>query len=376
MSANLQLPSDKLFVEAALELAARGRNSCAPNPPVGCIIARDGEVIGRGFHRRAGEGHAEVMAIADAGGDITGATVYVSLEPCAFVGRTPACAQTLIDAGVKRVVIGTQDPHPQVAGKGCQMLRDANIDVRVLDLPEAMAMIAGFTSRLLRQRPRVVLKSASSIDGAIALASGESQWITGLAARQVVQRMRAQSDAVITGVGTVVADDPLLNVRDEVLLQGNVEQPLRVVLDSGLSAPADRQIFSHGTLVVHSLEASATYPQLAAGAVEYLAIDGGPRNLPALLQALAQRGCNNVLVEAGPKVLGSFLQADSPEPLWDEWICFMAPKVLGRQSLSLADLDLATLADAHLATVTGHAMIGEDLQIRLVPIAESRADAP
>jgi len=361
--------SDTLFVKATLELAALGRNSCAPNPPVGCMIVRDGQVIGRGYHQAAGQGHAEVNAIADAGGDIAGATVFVSLEPCAFVGRTPACAQTLIDARAKRVVIGVEDPHPQVAGKGCQMLRDAGIEVRVLNLPEAEQMIAGFVSRILKKRPRVVLKSASSLDGAVALASGESQWITGQPARQVVQELRAQSDAVITGAGTVIADDPQLTVRDPVLLQGHLAQPLRVVLDSKLRASPDSQIFSDGTLVVHGLDAGARYASPTSGEVEYLALTNGPQDLAGLLEVLAERGCNNVLIEAGPKILGSFLQSDSGVPLWDEWVCFIAPKALGRDSMSVADFAIAELAQAHAAKVLDCTLVGDDLQLRLAPAA-------
>lgn len=371
----MDLLSDTLFVQATLELAAKGRNSCAPNPPVGCIIVRQGIVLGRGYHRTAGEGHAEVNAIADAGGDITGATVYVSLEPCAFVGRTPACAQTLVDAGVARVVIGTEDPHPQVAGKGAAMLRQAGIDVRTLDLPEARAMVAGFVCRILQQRPRVVLKSASSLDGAVALASGESQWITGSEARRVVQHLRAQSDAVITGAGTVIADNPQLNVRAAELVEGNLVQPLRVVLDSTLRAPPQSQIFSANTLVVHGLDADAHYAEPTPGPVEYLALANGPRDIANLLQALAERGCNNVLVEAGPKILGSFLQANSAAPLWDEWHCFIAPKVLGSASLSVADFALTKLAAAHQASVLEQTRVGEDVWLRLAPSAFP-ADAP
>ncbi|HBW99381.1 MAG TPA: bifunctional diaminohydroxyphosphoribosylaminopyrimidine deaminase/5-amino-6-(5-phosphoribosylamino)uracil reductase RibD [Gammaproteobacteria bacterium] len=363
----MSLQSDALFLQAALELAAMGRNSCAPNPPVGCIVARHGTVIGRGFHQHAGHAHAEVNALADAGGDVAGATVYVTLEPCAFVGRTPACAQTLIDAKVGRVVVATQDPHPQVAGKGCQMLRDAGIEVVEFDLPEAQQMIAGFVSRITRQRPRVVLKSASSLDGAVALASGESQWITGAAARKEVQQLRAQSDAVITGAGTVAADDPQLNVRDPGLLAKPLEQPLRVVLDSALRAPSNRQIFSDHTLVVHGLGEGASYAETTPGAVEYLPLAGGPRNLAGLLEVLAQRGCNNVLVEAGPKILGSFLHAAQEAPLWDEWICYIAPMAMGSATLPLAEFALPHLADAQRAKVVEHRMIGEDLQLRLQP---------
>lgn len=353
-------------MKAALELAALGRNSCAPNPPVGCLIVRDGQVIGRGHHSKAGEAHAEVNAIADAGGDVAGATVYVSLEPCAFVGRTPACARTLIDAGVARVVVGAVDPHPQVAGKGAEMLRQAGIEVLMLERPEARAMIAGFASRITRKRPWVVLKSASSLDGAVALASGESQWITGPQAREQVQALRARCDAVITGAGTVVADDPQLNVRDPALLQYDVQQPLRVVLDPKLRVPSDRQILSAGTLVVHAQGPDAHYQDIPVGQVEYLALESDPIDLSVLLEVLAERGCNNVLVEAGPGLLGSFLKPDKA-PLWDEWVCFIAPKALGSASQSLAEFALGTLAQAQAAKIVEHRTVGEDLCLRLVP---------
>ncbi|MEL0047337.1 MAG: bifunctional diaminohydroxyphosphoribosylaminopyrimidine deaminase/5-amino-6-(5-phosphoribosylamino)uracil reductase RibD [Gammaproteobacteria bacterium] len=358
--------SDHLFVKAALELASLGRNSCAPNPPVGCLIVRDGQVLGRGYHKEAGEAHAEVNAIADAGGDVAGATVYVSLEPCAFVGRTPACAQTLIDCAVARVVVGAGDPHPQVAGKGADMLRAAGIEVLMLELPEARAMIAGFASRITRKRPRVVLKSASSLDGAVALANGESQWITGPHARAQVQALRASCDAVITGAGTVIADNPQLNVRDPELLKGGVQQPLRVVLDPKLRVPADSQILSPGTLVVHAQGQGAGYTGIPAGQVEYLAVENDPVDLSALLEALAERGCNNVMVEAGPAVLGGFL-TPGEVPLWDEWFCFIAPKVLGSASQTLAEFALVDLAQAHAAKIVERRMVGEDLCLRLVP---------
>ena len=183
--------ADPLFLKACVDLAARGRTTCAPNPPVGCVIVKRGAIIGRGYHIEAGTGHAEVNAIADAGGDIKGATVYVSLEPCAFEGRTPACAETLIKHQVKRVVIAAMDPHPQVDGAGADMLRQAGIEVDIHPLPEAEAMVEGFTSRILLKRPFVRIKTASSLDGAVALANGESQWITGTAARLDVHQYRA-----------------------------------------------------------------------------------------------------------------------------------------------------------------------------------------
>ena len=353
--------SDRLFIQATVELAETGRFTCAPNPTVGCIITRNGQVIGRGYHLYAGQGHAEVNAIADAGGDVRGATVYVSLEPCSFFGQTPACAQTLIDAGVAKVVIGALDPNPRVAGKGIAMLETAHIKVELLDLAEARRCIEGFAKRITTNRPFVRLKTASSIDGAIALANGESQWITGPQARMDVQYWRARSDAVITGVGTVLADNPALNVRDAKYL--DCHQPLRVVLDSAARTPSSSKLLcdGHPTLLIHNdtAEVSVEDPE----SVARLYPKGGPNNLLALLGELGNRGCNEVLVEAGPGVLGSFLQAN----LWDEWICYLAPKALGLNTRQLANFNIEKLADSIDAKVVDQARIGDDVRLTLRP---------
>ena len=354
--------SDRLFIQATVQLAEGGRFTCAPNPTVGCIITRNGQVIGRGYHQFAGQGHAEVNAIANAGGDVAGATVYVSLEPCSFFGQTPACAQTLIDAGVARVVIGTLDPNPRVAGKGIAMLEAANIKVALLDLAEARACIAGFAQRITNNRPLVRLKTASSIDGAIALANGESQWITGPSARADVQYWRARSDAVITGVGTVIADNPALNVRDE--KYAHCCQPLRVVLDSAARTPLSSKLMcdGHPTLLVHNDTVEVSVED--SESVGRLCPKGGPNNLLALLDELGNRGCNEVLVEAGPGVVGSFLQAN----LWDEWICYLAPKALGHNVRQLADFNIEKLADSIDAKVVDQARIGDDVRLTLRPL--------
>ena len=356
--------SDLLFVTATVELAENGRFTCAPNPTVGCIITRNGQVIGRGCHQYAGQGHAEVHAIADAGGDVKGATVYVSLEPCSFFGQTPACAQTLLEAGVARVVIGALDPNPRVAGKGIAMLEAGNIKVELLDSAEARACIAGFAKRITTNRPLVRLKTASSIDGAVALANGESQWITGPSARTDVQYWRARSDAVITGIGTVLADDPQLNVRDA--RYAHCYQPLRVVLDSTARTPLSSKLLCDGqpTLLIHNDDAEVVGKDQNNASRLYL--KDGPSDLASLLDELGNRGCNEVLVEAGPGVLGSFLQAD----LWDEWICYLAPKALGRDARQLADFNIEKLADSIDAKVVDQARIGEDVRLTLRPISK------
>ena len=356
-------PSDRVFLQATVELAERGRFTCAPNPTVGCIIVRDGMVIGRGYHERTGSAHAEVNAIASAAGDVAGATVFVSLEPCAFAGRTPACAQTLIDAGVARVVIAAEDPHPRVAGAGISMLRAAGIEVNLLTQAEALDCIAGYSCRIYNDRPFVRIKTASSIDGGTALASGESQWITGPEARADVQYWRARSDAIITGVGTVLADDPQLNVR--AAPYQDCKHPLRVVLDATLRTPADARVLCDGaaTLLVH--DAGVTPPAHLQGLqqVALLALTPGPRDLAALLTHLAGEGCNEVLVEAGARVCGSFAQAG----LWDEWLCYVAPRWLGSGSQTLAEFEVHELAAAPAGKILQTTRVGDDMRVRVVP---------
>ena len=353
--------ADSVFIKAALELAEKGRFTCSPNPTVGCIIVRNGFVIGRGWHSQAGQAHAEVGAIADAGGDVNGATVYVTLEPCAFVGRTPACAQTLIDARVARVVIGALDPHPQVAGAGVKMLEAAGIDVEVLALAEARACIAGFASRYQLGRPLVRLKTGTSLDGAVAMASGESQWITSAPAREDVQYWRARSDAVLTGVGSVLADNPRLTVRDPDYLP--CRPPLRVVLDSNLRTSSEAHLVSDGgsTLLMHTvLDRAIHYP----ANVECVAMAGARPQLREVLDELGRREINEVLVEAGPGLIGGFLQ----EGLWDEWICYIAPKVLGSATQRVADFAIEKLAAAPTVRISDIQMIDSDLRLIIKPV--------
>jgi diaminohydroxyphosphoribosylaminopyrimidine deaminase/5-amino-6-(5-phosphoribosylamino)uracil reductase len=354
--------SDHLYLEAAIELARRGEYSVAANPRVGCVIVRDGEVLGRGWHVRAGEGHAEVNALRDAGDrDVTGATVYVSLEPCAFEGRTPACSQTLIKAGIGRVVAAMTDPHPKVAGQGFAELRNAGVHVDILELTQARALNPGYLSRMTLGRPWVRLKVAVSADGRTAMANGESQWITGPQARADVQHWRARSCAVITGAGTVLADDPQLNVRDRACaVEDKIRQPLRIVLDSKLRTPADARVYSgEGSALVVYADATA---QPRAG-VEHLRCGDGRVDLGQLLSQLAQRQINEVLVEAGPGLLGSFLSAG----LWDELLVYQAAKLLGSDARPMAELSINHMTDAVGATIRDCQRFGDDLRLCLVP---------
>ena len=355
--------SDHLFLREAIELAAGGRFTTAPNPCVGCVIVKQGQILGRGFHVRPGEGHAEVNALQDAhdrGHDVRGSTVYVSLEPCAFVGRTPACARTLVEAQVARVVIAMLDPHPKVAGQGVAILRDHGIEVVVRDVPEAQPLVRGYVKRVTRGLPWIRIKTASSLDGAVALADGQSKWITGPPARQDVQYWRASVDAIITGVGTVLADNPGLTVRDPAF--EDAPQPLRVVLDRQLRTPVQAQLCQdgHPTLLAHAADVAVPEQLSQSAQLSFHAL--APQDpLSALLQHLAELGCNDVLVEAGPQLVGSFLAAD----LWDEWISYLAPKWLGDQSRQLAAFDLPQLADAPSAKVVDVRRFGEDVRLIL-----------
>lgn len=356
--------SDLMFLRAAVELAEQGLYSTTPNPRVGCLIVRDGAVVGRGAHLRAGEPHAEVHALADAG-DASGATVYVSLEPCAHTGRTPPCVDALIAANVRRVVAAMGDPDPRVSGEGFARLRAAGIRAELKPLPEAEALNEGFSKRVREGRPFVRLKVAQSLDGRTAMASGESRWITGEAARADVQYWRARSCAVLTGSGTVLADDPQLTVRDRrFAVDGVIRQPLRVVADTGRRVPAAAALFAADgpVLLVHG---AAVPPQPAAPreGVESLACGDASVDLPALLDHLGGRGCNELLVEAGPRLIGAFLAGG----LWDELVLYVAPKLLGSDARPMAALPLATMAEAVHGTIVDSTTVGGDLRLRLRP---------
>ncbi len=319
----------------ALELARRGLFTTHPNPRVGCVIVKDGEKVGEGYHIKSGGPHAEIHALGDAGELARGATAYVTLEPCSHFGKTPPCANALVDAGVSRVVAAMVDPNPQVAGSGLKILEAAGIDVSSGVLAdEAVAINPGFIKRMLTGLPYVRVKSAMSLDGRTAMANGESQWITGADARADVQRLRAGSAAMVTGIGTVLADDPALNVR----LAEPVVQPLRVVLDSQLKMPTDAKMLS---LEGQTLILTLSTDQLKHDAlnservqVETIAGDDGRLNLAAVLKTLASRDINEVMVEAGAVLSGAFVNAD----LVDELIVYVAPVLMGAGARGLFNL--------------------------------------
>ena len=354
----------------ALRLAERGLFSTQPNPRVGCVIAQGEQVVGEGWHRRAGEPHAEVFALRAAGERARGATAYVTLEPCAHHGRTPPCAEALIAAGVARVVMAVQDPFPQVAGRGSAMLRAAGIAVDTGLMREAARELnIGFFCRLERGRPFVRVKLAMSLDGRTALAGGDSKWITGEAARADVQRWRARSSAILTGSGTVMADNPRLTVR---LADEPAFAPLRVVLDRRLRTPAGSHVLdgTAPTLVLH--EAAAVGADNRFALVEQAAapVHGNRLDLHAVLAELAARDCNEVHVEAGPTLCGALFAAG----LADELLLYVAPLLLGDTARPLLNLPaLADMAGRWQLQAIEQRMLGQDWRLRLRP---SSAAAP
>lgn len=345
----------------ALQLAARGLYTTSPNPRVGCVIVKGGRIVGEGWHQRAGTPHAEIHALHAAGEAARGATVYVTLEPCSHHGRTPPCAEALINAGVARVVAAMSDPNPLVAGGGISMLTLAGIQAEVgLMESEARALNPGFVSRMTRQRPWVRLKTASTLDGKTALANGASQWITGDAARADVQRLRARACAVLTGSGTVLADDPRMNVRDIDIGR----QPLRVVIDSALRTPADAAILP-ALIACHEADPDRC-SALERGGADVIVLPGanGRVDLAALLTLLAQRGVNELHVEAGAALNGALLAAG----LVDEWVAYVAPMAVGDVAHGLfATPPLSTLADAARFKLADARQLGGDLRLTLLP---------
>ncbi|HEU0154299.1 MAG TPA: bifunctional diaminohydroxyphosphoribosylaminopyrimidine deaminase/5-amino-6-(5-phosphoribosylamino)uracil reductase RibD [Arenimonas sp.] len=355
---------DHAHMARALQLAERAAFTTQPNPMVGCVIADGDQVLGEGWHVRAGEPHAEVHALREAAGRARGATAYVTLEPCAHHGRTPPCADALVAAGVTRVVAACRDPYHQVSGQGFAKLQAAGITVEY-GLMEAAArhLNRGFFSRMERGRPWVRVKLGMSLDGRTALASGESKWITSEAARADVMRWRARAGALMTGIATVLADDPRLTVR---LPEGvDFVPPLRVVLDERGRLPALSQVLTDGlapTLVVHGDDVVPDYDDdVRAFAVRR--VDGG-LDLSAVLSQLAQRGVNELQVEAGATLSGALLKAG----LVDELLLYIAPVLLGERARPLfAGIDPATMAERIGLKLVESRQVGPDLRLSLVP---------
>ena len=371
------MASDQEFMALAIQLAKQGLYTTSPNPRVGCVLVKNDEIIGQGFHLKAGEGHAEVNAIADAkqrGNDTQGATAYVTLEPCSHFGRTPPCAQGLIDANVVRVVGAMTDPNPQVAGNGFNLLRAAGIEVVDNCLAAEPAKLnPGFIKRMsmagenTAPLPYVRLKMATSLDGRTAMQSGESQWITGPEARAEVQRLRAQSCAIICGADSVLIDDPSMNVR----IEADSRQPLRVIIDSQHRIKADANIFTHpGKVMIVSPvapESVITRNESDAYSVSYLQTAASENNdrqqvdLSDLLVTLARQGINEVLIESGAQLAGAFIAQN----LVDELVLFTAPTLLGSNARPAFTLPFETMGQQIRWSWQDVRMVGNDLKLVL-----------
>lgn len=363
--------ADRQYMQRALDLARRGMFTTDPNPRVGCVIVQNGDVVGEGWHVRAGDPHAERNALMAAGDRARGATCYVTLEPCSHTGRTGPCADALIEAGIAEVVVAMQDPNPRVCGTGIDRLRDAGIRVRSgLLSTAARDLNPGFVKRMEQGRPWVRVKLAMGVDGRTAMASGESKWITGGRAREDVQRLRARSSAIVTGIGTVLADDPSLTVRAGEWRDGaypgeDVRQPLRVVLDRELRMPpgAGMLRLPGRTLIMTGAAAdgpaAASLRQLGAE-VWQLPASGSGVDLGRVLDELARLECNEVLVEAGPTLAGAFVR----EELFDELVIYMAPVLMGSSARPLLALpQIGSMAERIELSLHDVQRMGDDLRL-------------
>ena len=356
--------TDHEYMAEALRLAEQGLYTADPNPRVGCVMVRDGRIIARGFHSKAGEPHAEVIALEQAGDDARGASVYVTLEPCVHFGRTGPCTDVLLKARVARVIAAMTDPNPQVAGKGFEKLRAAGVETAVgLMETEAQALNPGFVSRMTRGRPWVRSKLAVSLDGRTALASGTSKWISGEAAREDAQHWRARSSAILTGIGTLLADDPALTVR----LPGEWRQPKRIVVDAQLLTPPSARLLKQpgeahiATLVTDSGRHKVL--QAAGARITVLPAGAGHVDLTALLHKLVELECNEILVEAGAGLNGALLKAG----LLDELVIYMAPQLLGDSARGMFSLPpLGSLDERIELQFKDVRMLGPDLRILAV----------
>lgn len=359
--------ADHGYMAEALRLAERGLYTTEPNPRVGAVVVKDGHIIGRGFHRKAGEAHAEVLALKEAGAAAVGATLYVTLEPCAHQGKTPPCADAVVKAKVSRVVAAMTDPNPKVSGKGFEILKKAGIEsMHGLMETESRALNPGFISRMTRGRPWVRTKLAVSLDGRTALADGESKWISGEASREDVHRWRARSSAVITGIGTLLKDDPSLNVR----LPGEWHQPIKVVVDTYLSTPVSAKIFKQqpdSVYIATTIEDPEEHELLAKAGANIQVFPekaGGMMDMKLVLETLAELECNEVLVEAGAGMNGPLLAAG----LLDEIILYMAPNVLGDTARGMFSLPpLGGMQERREFEIADMRKLGQDLRLILRP---------
>ena len=351
---------DHAYMSQALQLAEKGLYSTSPNPRVGCVIVRDGKIVGSGWHVKTGQPHAEINALNIAGGAAQGATVYLTLEPCSHYGRTHPCAEALIRAKVAKVIIAMQDPNPLVAGKGTSLLKQSGINVLVGLMGEwAKDLNVGFVSRMTNNRPWVRMKIAASLDGKTALNNGVSQWITGEAARHDGHRLRARSCAVLTGIGTVLEDDPQLSVR----FIETPRQPLRIIIDSRLKIPTTARVLrGEGELIfttTDNKERISALKEVGARPI-ILPNEKGKIDLAGLMQILADFEINELLVEAGNRLSSAFIR----EGLVDELIIYFAPHLIGNRAMGMLQLpELTDLSEKYNLKIKDLRMVGEDIRI-------------
>ncbi len=337
--------NDSHYMSIALKLASQGRDGVKANPMVGCVVVKDGQIIAKGYHQTFGEAHAEINALSQINNQADGATLYVTLEPCSHVGKTPPCAQAIIDSGVNQVVVATLDPNPLVSGQGVAMLEAAGIKVNVgLLEAEALTLNRGFIKRMQTGLPFVTCKIAMSLDGKTSMASGESQWITAKAAREDVQHLRTKNQAVMTGSGTVLSDNPSMTVR----LNTTTVSPLRVVIDS-------QQQITDQTLNIFSNDA----PTLVLDPNNSKTLDNGKLDLTDVLKQLGEQGINTVLLEAGPNLIGAMIK----ENLIDEFVIYTAPILMGSNANSMATLALDAMNDKIQLNLSEIRMVGDDIRI-------------
>lgn len=377
------LQNHQYWMAKALQLAKKGLYTTHPNPRVGCVLVKDGELLGQGFHLKTGEGHAEVQALAnvlenfpkDHAAQLKGATAYVTLEPCSHQGKTPPCADALIKAGVAQVVFGMQDPNPEVSGRGIAKLKASGVEVvgPIMEA-ECEALNPGFIKRMREGLPYIRVKLAMSLDGRTAMESGESQWITGADARHDVQRLRAQSDAIVTGIGSVITDNPSMTVRidsqDQEVDSKQVRQPLRVIMDSALSIlPEAKILYPASQACIFSTEEEIEQEHLKLLHKKGVDVRFSPRgedgrlDLVDAMEQLADSGINEVLLETGAELAGGFLQAG----LVDEIVVYMAPKLLGSTARPLFQLPLDLMDEAVDLEFSSVRKVGQDLRLMYKP---------
>lgn len=348
--------TDEYYMRCALELSANG-TECSPNPRVGCVITRGGKIIGKGWHKKCGGPHAEVEAVRDARGDIEGADVYVTLEPCSHYGKTPPCADMLISHKPKRVISSISDPNPKVAGRGFEKLKSAGIEVKTGVLEEECKwMNRGFLRRMKYGRPWIMVKCAATLDGMVAPESGERKWITGPEARMCVHGLRSENDALLTGIGTVLADDPQMTVR---LTEG--KSPMRVIMDRSLRTPTDASMLNGGAVIFTLNTASSKKAEaLEEAGARIIRICGSEDFLSEVVTCLCGMGVNYLMVEAGPSVTSSFIKSG----LCDELALFVAPKIMGKGKSFAGCADFQEMGDIPRLKDVKYSKYGSDLLIR------------